>query len=55
MLSFKEYLVNESIKFQLENNLNLCENTYRVGTDNWKLYWSLLKETKDLCELSYKE
>lgn len=52
MLSFKEYLIKEQIKFQLENNLNLCENTFRIGTDNWKLYWQLLKEHKNNFVLS---
>ena len=44
MLSFKEYLIKDQIDFQLKNDLSLCENTFRVGTDNWKNYWKFLKE-----------
>lgn len=44
MLSFREYLIKDQIDFQLKNDLSLCENTFRVGTDNWKNYWKFLKE-----------
>ena len=52
MLSFKEFLIKDQINFQLKNNLMLCENTFRVGTDNWKNYWKFLKEHKEEFELS---
>lgn len=51
-MGFREYLIKESIKFQLDNNLNLCENTFRVGTENWKEYWKLLKENSEHYNLS---
>ena len=46
-MTFKEYLIKDQINFQLNNNLMLCENTFRVGTDNWKNYWKFLKEHKE--------
>lgn len=52
MLSFREYLIKDQINFQLKNDLNLCENTFRVGTDNWKNYWKFLKENFELFDLS---
>lgn len=51
MLSFKEYLIREQINFQVQNGLNLCENTFRVGTDNQKLYWNYLKENIEILNL----
>lgn len=47
MKKFREYLIEEQVEFQIENDLPLCENTFRVGTDSWKLYWSFLKENKN--------
>lgn len=52
MLSFREYLIKDQINFQLKNDLNLCENTFRVGTDSWKNYWKFLKENFELFDLS---
>lgn len=52
MITFKEYLIKDQVNFQLENNLSLCENTFRIGTDNWKLYWSYLKENIETLDLN---
>lgn len=52
MLSFREYLIKDQINFQLQNNLPLCENAFRVGTENWKNYWKFLKEHSSEFELS---
>lgn len=52
MISFKEHLIEEQVQFQIENDLPLCENTFRVGTDSWKLYWNYLKENKNKYYLS---
>lgn len=51
MLSFREYLIKDQINFQLQNDLPLCENTFRVGTQAWKSYWKFLKEHQEEFEL----
>ena len=52
MKNFREYLIEDQVQFQIENDLPLCENTFRVGTDSWKLYWSYLKENKNKYSLT---
>ena len=40
-----DFQISENLKYHLENNLSLCNNIFRVGSDS---YFDLIKEIKSL-------
>lgn len=45
-----EKLIEESMKFQIEQGSSITENTFRVGSESWCKYWKVLKQKTALHE-----